>query len=57
MMAELIEIIRCKDCKYLHWEQESEHGKTIHLCSTLKTQVFKDFYCYHGTPKERGGEK
>lgn len=51
-MAELVEVTRCKNCKYHHWEQEPEHGKTIHLCSVLNAEVFKDFYCYHGTPKE-----
>ena len=56
-MSELAKITRCKDCKYHHCEQETEHGKTIHLCSVLNAEVFKDFYCYHGTPKERGGEK
>ena len=55
--ADVVEVVRCKDCKYHHWEQEPEHGKTIHLCSVLNAEVFKDFYCYHGTPKERGGEK
>ena len=55
-MAELVEITRCKDCKYHHREQEPEHGKTIHFCSVLNAEVFKDFYCYHGTPKERGGD-
>ena len=53
-MAELVEITRCKDCKYHNLEQEPEHGKTIHFCSVLNAEVFKDFYCYHGTPKERG---
>ena len=55
--ADFVEVVRCKDCKYHHWEQEPEHGKTIHLCSVLNAEVFKDFYCCHGTPKERGGEK
>lgn len=55
--ADVVEVVRCKDCKYHHWKQEPEHGKTIHLCSVLNAEVFKDFYCYHGTPEERGGEK
>ena len=55
--ADVVEVVRCKDCKYHHGEQEAEHGKTEYFCSVLKAQVFKDFYCYHGAPKERGGEK
>lgn len=49
--AEVAEVVRCKDCKYHHWEQEPERGKTEHFCSILKSQVFKEFYCYHGTPR------
>lgn len=56
-MAELLEVTRCKECKHHHWGQEPEHGKTIHLCPVLNVEVFRDFYCYHGTPKERGGEQ
>lgn len=51
--ADYVEVVRCKDCKYHHWEQEPEHGKTVHICSVIKAEVFKDFYCYHGTPTER----
>ena len=50
--ADFVEIVRCKDCKSHSCEQEPEHGKTTHLCSVLNAEVFKDFYCYHGTPKE-----
>ena len=32
------------------------HGKTQHFCSVLKAQVFADFFCYHGTKKEREGK-
>ncbi len=52
--ADVAKVVRCKDCKYHHWEQEPEHGKTIHLCSVLNAEVFKDFYCYHGTPQKEG---
>ena len=48
-------VIRCKDCEYHHWEQEPCHGKTIHKCSVLNAEVFKDFYCYYGKPKTKGG--
>ena len=54
---DVVPVVRCKDCKYHHWEKEPEHGKTIHFCSVLNAEVFKDFYCYHGTSKERGGSR
>lgn len=44
--------VRCRHCKFHHWEQEPCHGKTEHFCSVLNAQVFPDFYCYHGKPKE-----
>ena len=49
--AEVVEVVRCKDCEYHHWEQEPEHGKTVHICSVVKAEVFKDFYCYYGKHK------
>ncbi len=52
-----VEVVRCKDCEYHHWEQEPCHGKTIHKCSVLNSEVFKDFYCYHGRAKMKGGGK
>lgn len=50
-----VEVVRCKDCEYHHWEQEPCHGKTVHKCSVLNAEVFKDFYCYYGKPKMKGG--
>ena len=53
--ANYSKVIRCKDCEHHHWEQEPCHGKTIHKCSVLNAEVFKDFYCYHGKQKMKGG--
>ena len=53
--ADVVEVVRCKDCKYHHWEQEPCHGKTERFCSVLDTQVFANFYCYHGKKKEQEG--
>lgn len=52
--ADVESVVRCKDCKHHHWEQEPCHGKTVHTCSVLKAEIFKDFYCYHG---ERSSKK
>lgn len=54
--ADVVEVVRCKDCKYHHWEQEPCHGKTEHFCSVLNAQVFKDFYCYHGEKMDGNGD-
>lgn len=51
--ANVVEVVRCKDCQHHHWEQELCHGKTVHICSVLNAEVFKDFYCYHGKRKEQ----
>lgn len=50
--ADVENVVRCRNCKFHHWEQEPCHGKTEHFCSVLKAQVFADFYCYHGKSKE-----
>ena len=54
--ADVAEVVRCRNCKYHHWEQEPCHGKTEHFCSVLNAQVFKDFYCYHGAKMDGKGE-
>ena len=50
--VDAVEVVRCKDCKHHHWEQEPCHGKTVHLCDLLKTEVWRDFYCYYGERRE-----
>lgn len=50
--VDAVEVVRCAECKYHHWEQEPCHGKTVHVCDTLEAEVFKEFYCYYGEPKE-----
>lgn len=51
--ADLVNVVRCRECQHHHWEQEPCHGKTEHFCSVLNAQVFPDFYCYHGKRKEK----
>lgn len=53
--ADVEPVVRCKDCKHHHWEQEPCHGRTEHLCDLLKMEVWKDFFCLYGKRKE-GGE-
>ncbi len=50
-----VEVVRCKDCKYHHWEQEPCHGKIEHYCELPHmrgVEVFKEFFCYYGKRKE-----
>ena len=53
-----IPVVRCKDCKYHHWEQEPCHGKTVHYCELPHMrgiEVFKEFFCYYGKRKDGDG--
>ena len=52
------EVVRCKDCKYHHWEQEPCHGKIEHYCELPHmrgVEVFKEFFCYYGKRKDGDG--
>ena len=52
-----VEVVRCKDCKYHHWEQEPCHGKIEHYCELPHmrgVEVFKEFFCYYGKQKGCG---
>lgn len=50
--VDAVEVVYCKDCKSHHWEQEPCHGKTVHICSKLKAEVTRDFYCAAGERRE-----
>ena len=56
--VDAVEVVRCKDCKYHHWEQEPCHGKTVHYCELPHmrgVEVFKEFFCYYGKRKDGDG--
>lgn len=46
--VDAVEVVRCKDCKHSHWEQEACHGKVVHYCYILKSEVHKEFFCKFG---------
>ena len=53
--VDAVKVTRCRECKHHHWEQEPCHGKTIHYCDLPRmngVEVFKEFFCYYGDPKE-----
>ncbi len=55
IIADAVLVVRCRECKHHHWEQEPCHGKTVHYCDLPHmrgVEVFKEFFCYYGDPKE-----
>ena len=49
-----VKVVRCRDCKYHHWEQEPCHGKIEHYCELphmIGVEVFTEFFCYYGKRK------
>lgn len=60
-MAELIEITRCKNCKF--WNETERQCENDYIVSdneggaSFSLNFCPDDFCSHGTPKERGGEK
>ena len=55
--VDAVPVVRCKDCKYHHWEQEPCHGKIEHYCELPHmrgVEVFKEFFCYYGKQKGCG---
>ena len=57
-IVDAVPVVRCKDCKYHHWEQEPCHGKIEHYCELPHmrgVEVFKEFFCYYGKRKDGDG--
>ena len=53
--VDVVEVVRCRECKYHYWEQEPCHGKSVHYCKLPHmrgVEVFKEFFCYYGERKE-----
>ena len=53
-----VPVVRCRDCKYHHWEQEPCHGKIEHYCELPHmrgVEVSKEFFCYYGKRKDGDG--
>lgn len=61
-MAEMVEVVRCKDCKHNADNGGDCDRVLIHthrnlITETNEYQYFKLNYCEYGTPKERGADK
>lgn len=50
--ADVVEVVRCKECKHGHWNQETCHGKPIYYCDRTDLQVSKYDFCSYGVRKE-----
>lgn len=53
--GDVIQVVRCRECKHHYWEQEPCHGKSVHYCKLPHmrgVEVFKEFFCYYGERKE-----
>ncbi len=50
--ADVVEVVRCKNCEYRTSECEPEHGRTQHYCTKNKISVKRDFFCGYGKRKE-----
>lgn len=58
--VDAVPVVRCKECKHHHWEQEPCHGKTVHCCDLPHmrgVETFKEFYCYYGEKGEQNDPK
>ena len=49
--ADVVEVVRCKDCTHGHWNQEPYHGKPIYYCDRTDLQVDKYGFCSYGERK------
>ena len=50
--ADVVEVVRCKDCKYMGWTIEPEHKKLVDFCPVWDSCVYKSDFCSHGVRKE-----
>lgn len=49
---DVVEVVRCKDCKHGHWNQETCHGKPIYYCDRTGLQVSKYSFCSYGERRD-----
>lgn len=46
--ADVVEVIRCKDCIHGHWNQETLFGRCIDFCDFTDLRIDKDHFCGYG---------
>lgn len=52
--VDAVPVVRCKNCVHRHWEQEPEHGRTVHYCDIFEEQIADNFFCADGRRKDNG---
>lgn len=52
--ADVVEVVRCKDCEYRGWVQEPCHGKSVHYCKIHDNCITENDFCSYGKRKEAG---
>ena len=58
--ADVVEVVRCKDCKRCYEKRTKRNNKLMRFCMRIDGNEYKvnaNDFCSYGTPKERGGEK
>lgn len=62
-MAEVVEVVRCRDCEHAYFRYNCKDTmQEIYACKKRPAgrthkKVGGNFFCAHGTPKERGADK
>lgn len=58
--ADVVEVVRCKDCKYLKYGYQCYCPLGMNLSNNKDAYVLvnaNEDFCSYGTPKERGADK
>ena len=51
-MADMVEVTRFKDCKYIRFLKDFKNKKYIYIhCKIMNVFVMDDSFCSYGTPK------
>ena len=53
--ADFVEVVRCKDCRHGHWNQETLFGRCVDFCDFTDLRIDKDHYCSYGERKINNG--
>ena len=56
VLPNMVEVVRCKDCKHKGWIQEPCHGKSVDYCRALDFCInnAEKCFCYYGERKDNG---
>lgn len=55
--ADVVEVVRCKDCKHYRWVQEPYHGRTKRYCKLRVglVEINSETFCSYGEMKNDNG--